>query len=287
VEQPPVASAAGRPLGPHGHQQLAGGEHAEQPRRPLGGRGDDQQPQQLHDGDPDGVAQAAGPQLGEVVGDAEPLRDERHAHDHVADDAPREHVVLDVARDGGGVDEHAGDLQQRQQAVRHVVGVVGRGEPGEVHPRPPHPEEGHQEPHDPVADVPGDELVVQPTRRLGDGDDEAQVDEQLQRRGPPVFLVGIADDGPDADSGPARSHAARLASRHRAGQADDCRFRRCRPRRPPRRRRRSGSGRARRRRGWWPSCSSRRRTRGRGRGRRRRRTRRRRGGRSSRGRRTS
>ena len=40
--------------------------------------------------------------------------------------------------------ERAGDLDEHRQPVRHVVAVVGGGEPGEVHPRPPDGEEHHQ-----------------------------------------------------------------------------------------------------------------------------------------------
>ena len=43
------------------------------------------------------------------------------------------------------------------------------------------PKKRHQEADDAVGDVALDELVVQRGRRLGDGDDEAQVEEQLER----------------------------------------------------------------------------------------------------------
>ena len=55
----------------------------------------------------------------------------------VADDHDREVEVLEGARHAGRDDEDAGDLDERQQAVLDVVGVVGGREPGEVHPRPP------------------------------------------------------------------------------------------------------------------------------------------------------
>ena len=73
----------------------------------------------------------------------------------------RERVVLDGGGHGGGVDEGAGDLDERQQAVRDVVGVVRRGEPREVHPRPPDAEEAPSGSRRCRGDVPLDELVVQ------------------------------------------------------------------------------------------------------------------------------
>ncbi len=43
-----------------------------------------------------------------------------------------------------------------------------------------------------ITGVPVDQPVVEAAARLGDGDDERQVEEQLQRGGRPVFLVGVA-----------------------------------------------------------------------------------------------
>ena len=57
--------------------------------------------------------------------------------------------VSNIAGTPAGQDQRAGDLHEHREPVRHVVAVVGRGEPGEVHPRPPDGEEHHQ-----VADEP-------------------------------------------------------------------------------------------------------------------------------------
>ena len=92
--------------------------------------------------------------VGILAGGAQPLRDERDPHDHVADDHDREVEVLEDARHAGGDDEDAGDLDERQQPVLDVVGVVGGGEPGEVHPRPPDREEDDQVAEDAVGELP-------------------------------------------------------------------------------------------------------------------------------------
>ena len=54
------------------------------------------------------------------------------------------------------------------------------------------------------------QLVVERGGRLGDRDDEAEIDEQLQRRGGAVLLVRVADDGPDADRREGRHWSARV-----------------------------------------------------------------------------
>ena len=104
----------------------------------------------------------------------------------------REVVVLERGRDAGREHQHAGDLHQREQPVDHVVGVVRGGEPGEVHPGPPDGEEHHQV----VAERGGDVVLGDAVGQLGrdgrDADHEAEVEQQLQRGGGPVRLVGIA-----------------------------------------------------------------------------------------------
>ena len=127
-----------------------------------------------------------------LSGGAQPLGHERDAHDHVADDHDREILALERRRDSGRHDQHPGDLHERQQPVLDVVRVVGRGEPGEVHPRPPDREEHDQVVHDAVADPARGQVVVERSRRLRHGDHEAQVEEQLQRRRGTVGLGRVA-----------------------------------------------------------------------------------------------
>ena len=75
-------------------------------------------------------------------GRAQPQGDERDPHDHVADDRRPEVELVERPRATPAVDdEDAGHLDEGQQPVDDVVGVVGGGEPGEVHPGPPDREE--------------------------------------------------------------------------------------------------------------------------------------------------
>ena len=123
---------------------------------------------------------------------AQPLGDERDPHDDVADDG--DPIVGFVERRGhaGGDDEDARDLHERQQPVLDVVGVECRGEPREVHPRPPDRQEQDDVAQDAVADLPVDEIVVEGARHLRDGDDEAQVEQQLERSRAAMCLLGVA-----------------------------------------------------------------------------------------------
>ena len=91
--------------------------------------------------------------------------------------------------DPGGEYEHAGHLHEGEQAERNVIGVMPAGEPDVVHPCPPDAEEGGREPDDPVGEATLDEEVVQLRRDLGDGDDEAQVIQELERGGRAMWLV--------------------------------------------------------------------------------------------------
>ena len=77
-----------------------------------------------------------------LAGGARPLEDHRHAHDDVARD---HHPVVDGLalvdrlehrRQAEREHDHPDHLHHRRQPVDPVVGVVGRGEPREVDPRP-------------------------------------------------------------------------------------------------------------------------------------------------------
>ena len=57
-------------------------------------------------------------------------------------------------RNPGGQDQHTDDLHEGEKPVSRVIGVVGRGEPGEVHPGPPDGEE-----HRDVADEARAEVI--------------------------------------------------------------------------------------------------------------------------------
>ena len=72
---------------------------------------------------------------------------------------PAKSLVFEGGRHARGQDQHAGHLQQGQQPVADVVGVEGRGEPGEVEPGPVDGEEQHQVAADAVADLAGLDAV--------------------------------------------------------------------------------------------------------------------------------
>ena len=110
----------------------------------------------------------------------QPLRDERDPHDDVADDHRREVLLVERGGNAGRDHEYPSYLDERQQAVLDIVGVVGRCEPGEVHPRPPDREEDDQVVDEAVPDLPDDQVVVQRRRCARDGHDEAQVEQELE-----------------------------------------------------------------------------------------------------------
>ena len=180
----------GGPLGPHGHGQLDQPEDDEDASRPAR-RMASRRTQRIWSAVmPRGVAQRPLPALRHVPGDPQPGHHEPEAHDHVAGDGHAEVLVLDRPGDARGQDQDAGHLHQREQPVGHVVGIVGRVEPREVHPRPPHGEEHRGEADDPVGDVAGQQLVVQGRGGPADRHHEGQVEQQLERRGGPRSSAG-------------------------------------------------------------------------------------------------
>ena len=98
-------------------------------------------------------------------------------------------MALEHRRHARGQDERTGDLHEHGKPVGHIVAVVGRSEPCEVHPRPPDGEEDHQEADEALKRVGVADRVMEPARGLGDGDDEDEIEEQLERRGRAVMLV--------------------------------------------------------------------------------------------------
>ncbi len=149
-----------------------------------------QHPRHLHGGDTAGIAQRRLPVRRIRGGRPQPLPDQRQPHQHVA----AEHrgvglPLLEHLRDAAGHDQRPGDLDEHGQAVGDVVGVVGRGEPGEVHPRPPDGEEHHQVAFQAFQRVASAHRMVEPLAGLGDGHDEHQVEEQFERRRIAVRLV--------------------------------------------------------------------------------------------------
>ena len=120
----------------------------------------------------------------------QPLGHHGHPHDQVPDRDGGEVATGEGGGHPGGQDQHAGDLHEGEEPVGQVVDVVGRCEPGEVHPRPPDGEEHRQ-----VADRAGPDAalrdpVVELGRGLRDGHHETQVEQEFQRRRRPMGLVG-------------------------------------------------------------------------------------------------
>ena len=179
-------------LGPGGHRQLGRYQHEEAGRPGRLGQVEPADPAQLDHGDACRVPQRGSAAFGMAAGGAQPLGHQRQSHDHIAGHDRAEVKVLERCGDPGREDQHARHLQQRQQPVGHVVGVVSGGEPGEVHPRPPQAEENRRVPRQRVARVPLCQRVSQLDARPRYRNHERQVKQQLQRRGGTVCLAGIA-----------------------------------------------------------------------------------------------
>ncbi len=133
-----------------------------------------------------------------VTGHPEPTADQSDAHDDVADGRHHEVAVLDRLVHATSDHERAGHLYQGEQPVGDVVGVVGRREPREVHPGPPHGEEHAGEADHTVQQVAFDEFMVEGFGRPAHTDDEREIEEQLERRRRAVILVAVAHDGATA-----------------------------------------------------------------------------------------
>ncbi len=184
-------------FGDHRHGQLGQDPDRDHHRPDVVREHQHHGPADLAEGDPGGVAQrhtARRPLLGDRR--AQPLGDHGQPHHHVADHRQHDVLVGEEPRHPGREDEHAGDLDQGGDPVRHVVAVVGGGEPGEIHPGPPNCEEREEVAGQPVAPVALGEVVGQLPAGLADGDHEAEVEEEFQRGGDPVRLLPAARDHP-------------------------------------------------------------------------------------------
>ena len=204
-------------FGDHRHEQLADDENAEGDGAAPAARQEAGDPQQLQHRDPHGIREARRAPLGVASGRAQPEGHHGDAHDRVPEH--RDVIVTVVERPWHPrrEHEHPGHLHEGQRPEKHVVGVVCRGEPGEVHPRPPDRPE-HHEVAAQVAPVRLSEPVVQVRRRRGDGDNEGEVEEQLQRGRRPVFFVAVPAAEPHRPRGfVAGGHGARVCRAVRFG----------------------------------------------------------------------
>ena len=106
-----------------------------------------------------------------------PLRHHRRPHDDVTPGDDRE-VAAEGVLDARRQDQRPRHLHEDDEAVRNVVVVVGGGEPGEVHPRPPDGEEDHQVAEDRFRDM----VLGQPVMELrgGIGDRHHEQSEHME-----------------------------------------------------------------------------------------------------------
>jgi hypothetical protein len=178
-------------LGDDGHRQLGEDEQAEgRVEDPVAVEGQPADPERLHDGDPDGVGQGGGAVRGVTAGDPQPQRHHRQPHHGIPGHHGHRLTVVEQVGHPGREKQRAAHDGEGEQPVDHVVAVVRGGEPGVVHPRPPDREEHQDEAEDGVV-VGGGQPVVQLGRGAGDGHDEDEVEEQLERRGDAVRLLRV------------------------------------------------------------------------------------------------
>ena len=131
--------------------------------------------------------------FGVACGGAQPQPDHGEPHDRVAEHHGDGLAVREDVGHPGSEEQRPDHDHEGEQPEDHVVVVVGRGEPRVVQPGPPDREPGHRVAQD-RAVVRLGEPVVQLGGVARDGDDEDEVEEQLERgRGAPV-LAGVARD---------------------------------------------------------------------------------------------
>ena len=96
------------------------------------------------------------------------------------------------ARQADGQDEHADHLHHGDDAENPVIGVVGRGEPGEVDPGPADGEARKAEADQRSGVVAFRQRMGELGGREPEADHERQVEQQFERRRDAMGLVGIA-----------------------------------------------------------------------------------------------
>ena len=177
------------PLRPDRHHQFERREQ-EEAGHPQARNPQHADPRDLHDRDSERVSPRRDAMARIRRRRPQPLRDHGHPHHDIAGNRGEVgHAVLEHRRHACRQDERAGDLHEHREPVRHVVAVVRRREPREVHPRPPDREEDHQESEEALERVSFADRMVQPARRLGDRDDEDEIEEELERCRRAVGLV--------------------------------------------------------------------------------------------------
>lgn len=190
----PVGRAAA--LGDHRYREFRGREQDEHPYLAIAVRPEPEaHPPDLQKGDTSRVPQSCGSGAAPLTTRCpEPLRGQGQPHHHVSGQDDGVVPAVEGPRNAGCQNECAHDLHQRDEPVGHIVGVVRRGEPREVHPGPPDREEDHGVAEDPVSRIPLGHRVHEPGTRLRDRDHEAEIEQELQRGGRAVRFPGVAPD---------------------------------------------------------------------------------------------
>ncbi len=164
---------------PSRNQQLSHHEDEEGGQQPVSGHqfGGAEQPPDLDQADPGGVAKRGTSASRMLPGGTQPLRDEADTHQEVAERDGQEVPIVEGGRHAGGKQKDTGHLHHGEQPVRDIVGVVRRREPGEVHPRPPDSEEDLKERQRNLPGVPLGDAMGELAGDAGNSDDEGEVEE--------------------------------------------------------------------------------------------------------------
>jgi len=117
---------------------------------------------------------------------------QRETHDDVASDYKPEVALVKDEWHACGQHQRAGHDDKDAKAVHDVIGVICRGEPGEVHPGKPDRQENQR-----IAQQRGkanafNDRVVKSFGRQGNGHNDDEVKEQLERCRPAGQLCRIA-----------------------------------------------------------------------------------------------
>ena len=126
------------------------------------------------------------------VARAKPLRHQREPHDDVASHDDSNVALGKCALDAGRQHERAGHLDEHRYPIERIVVVIGRGKPGEIDPCPGDGKDHHGIAGQAVADVVFHQIVMEGSRGEIDGDDEDEIEEELERRRGAMDLMGIA-----------------------------------------------------------------------------------------------
>ena len=200
-------------LRPHRHERLEQGEHDEARDEQGLGNGEPRDPSDLDEREPDGVAQCGRAALPVPTMTRAAIAPRvRSASRRSRGPRSPKSWSRERARNPGREDQHAGHLDEHREPVERIVGVVGRREPREVHPRPPDRRRtpGGSDEHV-LARVAVDQPVVQARSRPA----RSRPRRSGRRTAPGAWRRGA----PRRDRGRSRNIRLSLRSRRRGGDA--------------------------------------------------------------------